>query len=309
MGELCHEESIGATVSTVAEQVLLDRKTAAPAVPADEEPNLVLDELGDRLEAFKRLRKSDEAAADAILDEFGASGKAEEEIVSELSKRKPLALPGRFEEAHQLAMRAFEVLDRNGARSAKLPKMGPLTPLAGFGVQLITRFIVRNFQSGAINSVRNLYIRRETQCAAESHERRMLRRARMDCDRVAPTMKRNPLGVPTFLLGGAVISTIMGSLGQAVNNAKSGRVGLIVATVIVALLVVGLSWVILRGAAVARKRIRLSTDQPLKALWETVGAAGKPPKDSARQFALIAIILTGAGFIVTVLGVIWALLS
>lgn len=52
-----------------------------------------------------------------------------------------------------------------------------------------------------------------------------------------------------------------------------------------------------RLAAVARNRIKISVEQPLKALWEIIGVAGKPPKDSAKQFALIANILTGVGFV------------
>ena len=47
----------------------------------------------------------------------------------------------------------------------------------------------------------------------------------------------------------------------------------------------------------ARHRIRLTLDNPLKALWETVGAAGTPPKDSSASFALIAIVLSGLALV------------
>lgn len=125
----------------------------------------------------------------------------------------------------------------------------------------------------------------------------MLRRARVDADRMLPTLKKNPLGVPTFLLGGAVVSWLSSTLGRAVEGAKS-KWGLIVALMVLFVLFGLLSWVVLRGAAVARHRIMLTLDAPLKALWETIGAAGRPPRDSARQFALIAIIVTGVGFLV-----------
>ena len=49
---------------------------------------------------------------------------------------------------------------------------------------------------------------------------------------------------------------------------------------------------------VARRRIRLSTDQPMRALWDTIGAAGKPPKDESYNFAVYAIILIVLAWIV-----------
>ena len=53
-----------------------------------------------------------------------------------------------------------------------------------------------------------------------------------------------------------------------------------------------LTWVLLRSAAVARHRSHLIMRQPLAALWETVGRAGKPPEDDSILFATIAIVLT-----------------
>ena len=75
------------------------------------------------------------------------------DIVTELSARKPLWLPARFEEAHRLVMRSLEVLDRNGVRSAKLPNLGPLTPIAAVLVQLVAGFSVRNHHAQVIASV------------------------------------------------------------------------------------------------------------------------------------------------------------
>ena len=109
-----------------------------------------------------------------------------------------------------------------------------------------------------------------------------------------PTLKKNPLGVPTFLLGGAVVSWVSTALGRAVEGAKS-KTGFIIAMFA---LFAALSWVVLRGVAVARYRIRISLDKPLHALWETIGACGNPPKDAAKQFALIAVLLTVVGFVV-----------
>ncbi len=261
----------------------------------------VLDEFGDRLAAFRQLSRSDDSdATDKILQEFGADGHAERDIVAELAARKPLWIPEKFEEAHRLVMRSLEVLDRNGARGVNA-KMGILTPVTSWLVQLITQFIVRNHQASVITSVRNLYIRREANAAKDIPERFMLRRARIDAERVLPTMKKNPLGVPTFLLGGAVVSWLGSATSSALDHAKT-KVGLVIALVFVLFVFTILTWSILRGAAVARHRIKLSLDQPLQALWETIGACGKPPKDSARSFALIATILTGISFVVLPLG-------
>ncbi len=274
----------------------------------EEEPNMLVDELSDRLAAFRGLAKEDDASQDAILEEFGAKGKVEADILTELAASRPLYMPHRFEEAHYIVMRSLEVLDRNGARAAKMPRLGLLAPVAGFLVQLVARFIVRNYQAEVITQIRNLYIRREVNSPKDTPERFMLRRARIDAERMLPTLKKNPLGVPTFLFGGAVISWISSSLGKAADSAKS-RAGMLIALGVLFALFAALSWAVLRGAAVARNRIKISVEQPLKALWEIIGVAGKPPKDSSKQFALIAIILTGVGFLLIPIGLAVAFLG
>ncbi|MEZ5169058.1 MAG: hypothetical protein R2695_22170 [Acidimicrobiales bacterium] len=91
---------------------------SAPAAGVDpkRETNLVLDELEEKLDAFNAFRKSDGAAADAILGELGASDGVDRDIVLQLAGRRPLGHPERFDEAHAMAIRSLEVLDRNGAR-------------------------------------------------------------------------------------------------------------------------------------------------------------------------------------------------
>jgi hypothetical protein len=91
------------------------------------------------------------------------------------------------------------------------------------------------------------------------------------------------------------------ALGGATAVGGSG-VGIAAATVAAFLLLAGASWVILRGAAVARRRIKVSLDRPLQALWETIGSCGKPPKDSARTFAALAIVITIVGWLAIPLG-------
>ena len=58
------------------------------------------------------------------------------------------------------------------------------------------------------------------------------------------------------------------------------------------------------AAGVARRRIRLSTDQPIKALFETIGACGNPPKDDSYNFAVYAIVLLVLAWIL-VPAVLW----
>ena len=84
------------------------------AAPARE--HLLLDELSDRLDTLKLFTTNDEQRADAILEQFGAKGKVESEMLDELGAGAPLQYPDRFEEAHRTAMRALEVFDRNSAR-------------------------------------------------------------------------------------------------------------------------------------------------------------------------------------------------
>jgi hypothetical protein len=70
-----------------------------------------------------------------------------------------------------------------------------------------------------------------------------------------------------------------------------------------------LSWVALYSAAVARRRIRLATDQSLAALWETIGAAGEPPRDESYNFAIYAIVLLALAWIVVPLVIGLAFIS
>ncbi len=59
---------------------------------------------------------------------------------------------------------------------------------------------------------------------------------------------------------------------------------------------------LLKGAAIARRRIKLTTDQPLDALYQTVGRCGRPPQDQARLFALVALILMALAWVAVPVG-------
>ena len=252
---------------------------------------LVLDDLERQFDTFQALRKSDEAAADAILEGLGAQGDVDRDIVLELSAPKPLGHPDRFPEAHRLAVRGLEVLDRNGGRGVSVKGLGPLGPVAAFLTQQMTQFIVRSHQSNVASSMLNLYGRREANAAPDDPSLPLLRRARIHMERLTPGFKKNALGVPIFVIGGALLSTILSLLQRALASALAEVWTRILATVIIGVVMAGIAWVIVRGAAVARRRIKLSLDRPLQALWETIGRCGEPPKDPAKVFGLIGIIL------------------
>jgi hypothetical protein len=279
--------------------------TADEAAP--EERGLVLDELDDRLAAFNALRKSDGAQADEVLTELGATDSVDRDIVLELAGKRPLGHPARFPAAHAMAIRSLEVLDRNGARGVKTRIPGPLDPVANYFVQLVTRFIVRNHQKSLVDNMRRLYARREANCLPDDPSRHMLTRARKHAELVSEGFKRNPIGVPTFLLGGAAFSTALSALSQSVVEGISNRWTRIVLFLALFALLGAVSWVVLRGAAVARRRIVLTTDRPFRALYETIGRCGNPPKDQSKQFALISMILLAVGWILIPIGLIGAI--
>ena len=248
--------------------------------------------LIDRIDALRVLRADSTEEKGRLLEEIGGRGKVEQELVSQLSKPRPLYMPERFEEAHRLAMRGLEVLDRNGARPATMPRIGPLKPVAQWAVQQVNRWIVKSHQNTLVDRIRKLYERREANCVWGSPEHVMLRRARINAVQVEQGFKGKALGLPTFLLGGAFLSGITSGIGRLIGSALESVGGVIVFAGVMAVLLAALSWVALYAAAVSRRRIRLAVDQPMKALYETIGACGNPPRDQSYDFAIYAIVIT-----------------
>jgi hypothetical protein len=260
--------------------------------------HLLLDELSERLDTLKLFRADDEQRADAILEQFGAKGRVESEMLDQLSARAPLRYPDRFEEAHRTAMRALEVFDRNAARPPSNLRVGPLEPVASYVVQLLIRIIVRDYQKTVVARIRQLYARRWANSVKGSPEFGMLRLARLEMERLAPDYQQKSVGLPTFLLGGAALSGVASLFQQVLVAAVHNRVLLLVVAGVFVALALGGFWCILRAAAIARRRVRIALDQPLLALWETIGSAGHPPRDQSRQFAIYAVILLVLAWIV-----------
>lgn len=262
-----------------------------------EERNLVLDELDERLDAFNAFRKSDSAKADEILRDLGGADPVGRDIVLQLAGKRPLGHPDRFLRAHTGAIRALEVLDRNGARGVKTRIPGPLDPIAGFLVQLVTRFIVTNHQKSLADNLRKLYARRQANCLPDDPSLRLLTRARRDADLVYEGFKKNPVGVPSVLLGGAVFSAALSTIANAIVGALDERWQRVLLALVLFALLGAVSWIILRGSAIARRRIVLTTEKPFDALYETIGRCGNPPRDQSKTFALIAMIILAASWI------------
>jgi hypothetical protein len=259
--------------------------------------------LVDQIDALRVLRADTDEEKGRLLEQIGGKGIVEQEMVSQMSAIRPLHHPDRFEEAHRIMMRGIEVLDRNGPRPAKVPNVGPLRPIAQWLVQQVTRWIVKSHLNRLTGRICGLYEKREANSDWGTREHAMLRRARLDARRVQANSSGNALGLPTFLLGGAALTSVGSGLQSLARTAMDSTLGISILGFIAVFVLGALSWVALYSAGVARRRIRLSTDQPMRALWETIGAAGKPPRDESYNFAVYAIVLLLLAWIVIPLAI------
>lgn len=261
------------------------------------------DLLIDQIDSLRVLRADSDEEKGRLLEQIGGKGLVEQEMVAQMSAVKPLHHPDRFEEAHRIMMRGIEVLDRNGPRPAKVPNVGPLRPLAQWLVQQVSRWIIKSHLNRLTGRICGLYEKREANSDWGTREHAMLRRARLDARRVQASASGSALGLPTFLLGGAALTSVASGLQSLARTAMDSTLGVSILGFITVFVLGALSWVALYSAGVARRRIRLSTDQPMKALWETIGAAGKPPRDESYNFAAYAIILLVLAWIVVPLAI------
>jgi hypothetical protein len=265
-------------------------------VGGDERPgrsdNLILDELTDQLDrTFKLLRGDTDQAADLAFAEVKIDTAAEARLLNELAERAPLEHPARFTDAHRLAMHALEVLDRDGWRHPRLPRLGLLRTPAARAVEFVAKYIVRSYVSDAIRQLARLYARRESQSEPDSKERRALARARIQADRLSLGFRGGASGLPTVLIGGAALP-VLASLARQFGAVKPGEPVLIGGGTVLFLIFAVLAFVLLQGAGLARRRVTVVGRQPMEALYETIGHCGRPPEDDADTIALVAIGLT-----------------
>jgi hypothetical protein len=272
--------------------------SARQAVGAAEEE--VLEDIDNPIERLKLLSGNEESLA-RYLDAIEVTSPREREMLREIARTRPLAQPDRFSQAHRNVAEALESLARHGYHGTMAGKgTGPLRPVIRWGVQLVARYLVVSHVKNLSTRLRNLYGLREIQALPGSDERRELRRARMDAERMVAALETRELALPAFVVGGAALP-IFASIGRLTGVLERTLWATIIG-VVGMLIALAASWVILRGAALASRRIRLATRAPLQALWNAIGSCGKPPKDSTRTFVVISVGLTvGCWIIVPIL--------
>ena len=265
-----------------------------PAAPSEHE----LEELYDNpLERLQLLGGNDDAIA-AFLDEIDVRGPRDREMLRELARSSPLVRPERFEDDHRQVLIALESLRRHGYHGASTAAgLGPLRMPVRFLVELVARYVVVSHVKNVAMNLRNLYWLREMQAEPESPEVALLHKARLDAQALVDITKNREIGVPAFVIGGLLIPAGLSLSRLASGATREWWIALLVGAIGV---VIGLaiSWFVLRGAALASRRIRLSVARPLAELWRTLGNCGLPPKDQSRRFAVVAISLTVGVWIV-----------
>jgi hypothetical protein len=260
-----------------------------------------VDDLEDRydnpLERLQLLGSDDEAIA-AFLDEIDVRGPRDREMLTELARTSALARPDRFDLDHRRVLVALESLRRHGHHGSRAgAKTAFLRTPIRYLVELVARYVVVAYCKQIAIHLRNLYWLREMQSPGGSQELELIRPARMDAQALVEITKGREIGVPTFVIGGLLIPAGLSIWRLASGTIREWWIALLVgvAGVAIGLLI---SWVVLRGAALASRRIRLSVRQPLQELWTTIGHCGSPPTDHSRRFAITAITLTLAVWIV-----------
>src|SRR5262249_20049041 len=151
-----------------------------PDAPPDDD-GLLLDELTDQLDRARALLRGDaESAAEEVLARLGAANPREGVLVRDLTDRRPLVHPERVGDAHTLVLRSLEILDRDGWRWPRLPRLWILPSLARQAVERVARGIVRRHVERLAKRLHKVYAQREGQASPGTDERRRLRSARLD---------------------------------------------------------------------------------------------------------------------------------
>ena len=265
-----------------------------PPIPSPED----LEERYDNpLERLQLLGSDDEAIA-AFLDEIDVRSPRDREMLRELARSTTLARPERFDEDHRNVLAALESLRRHGHHGASAgAKLGVLRVPIRYCVELVARYVVVAYCKTVAMTLRNLYWMREMESARGSQEHGRLQPARMDAQALVEITRGREIGVPTFVIGAVLIPAGLSIWRLATGTVREWWIALLVGVLGIA---VGLfiSWIVLRGAALASRRIRLSVREPLDDLWKTIGHCGSPPRDHSRRFATVAISLTLSVWIV-----------
>ena len=264
------------------------------------------DEVGNPLERLELLAGDDEAIA-GFLDRIDARGPREREMLAELARGSQIARPDLFWQTHRRVLSALETLGRHGYHGAQPPSwLRFLRAPARYAIELVARYVVVSYLRRVSTELRNLYWLREMQATANTEERLLLRGARFNAETLMVVFARREIGLPSFVVGAFFLPLIATTVRLGQGIASDSWIVALATGIAGALVFALIAWVILRGAAMASRRIRLSTRGPLEALWDVVGSAGRPPTDHSRKFAVVAITLTAAGWIVIPAAVLFA---
>jgi hypothetical protein len=259
---------------------------------------LVDDRVDNPLERLELLA-GDDQAIESFLDELDVHGPREREMLRELGRLGTLGDPAGFPVAHRRAIAALETLARHGYHGSRAgARLGPLRVVVRFLVELVARYIVVSYVRSAATSLRNLYWLREVESPPGTPEWRLLRRARRDAQGLDVVFTRRSIGLPTFVIGGVLVPIGLSVLNLSSKIAVGSWPAAAAAGLVSTLIVVAISWVLLRGAAMASRRIRLAAEAPMSAVWRAVGNCGRPPQDQSRRIATIGIVLSIAAWIV-----------
>ncbi len=256
-----------------------------------EAPHEISEEYDNPIERL-RLIAGDEEAVAGFLDEIDIHSPREREMLSELARRSPLARPERFAADHRRVIEALESLRRHGFHGSRAASvMGPAKYPVRRLIELIARYLVVSYVKNIVTTMRNLYWVREMEALDDSVELKLLRPARFDAQGLVQIMHSREIGVPSFVFAGLLIP-LAASIWRIADGFSFDRwwVATLVGLAGVAV-GVGLSWIVLRGTAMASRRIRLAAREPLNELWDSIGSCGRPPRDQSRSFAFVAISL------------------
>lgn len=257
----------------------------------------LFDQVDDWLDRIQIVDENDDEVA-RFLDGLDLRGPQEREMLQELARKAPLAKPDDFPAAHRRAVLSLEALGRHGYRFAVLPGWIRPKVLGRFFVELVARYVVVSYLRRVSTDMRNLYWLRAMAAPVGKPERPVLRRARVEAEGLMVVFNRRQLGLPSFVIGGILLPIVLTLVRLARGIDLSSWWALTVVAVVGGTVVLIVSAVILRGAAIASRRTRLATSVPLEALWATIGSCGHPPRDQSRKFAIIAIVLTALAWVV-----------
>lgn len=255
----------------------------------------LIDRFAGPIDALQIVTEADAEKANAALEQLIEGDEVETEILEELLDSRPLAEPEVFAVAHRTFIRALEVYHRNAQRTpSTLPFRRFSKPLILPLVVILTIAIANTYKKRVLRDVQRLYLLREANSPIGSHEHRVLGSARRQLDALVPSLTGG-FSIPAFLLGGAVFSTFA-SLLQSMLHSSVGRFALLAVVLLVTIWTfVGL----IAAASVARRRTHLVLDQPLNLLWQSIGSAGRPPREQSRAFVAVAAVLLLIGWIIT----------